>query len=309
MQMVNPRSWNEIQREGPCVVTLGNFDGVHLGHHKIFEVLIEEAHKKNLEPVLITFMPHPVQYFKRDENFALINTVEEKLELLKSIYPFQIILLSFDKLLARLDAETFINQFLKKRLHAQSYVFGYDNHFGMGGRGNAESLVTMGGVNPNEITVVKPLQVNGITIGSTKIRKFVSDGDIQQANQLLGYRFFYRGEVVRGKGMGRLLGFPTANIQVTEPQKLKGPLGVYGAVAKLADKEYYALVNIGKNPTFGDNKVTIEAYLLDFDQDIYGQNLTIELESFRRKEMKFSTKEELINQIEWDINNFKQSLD
>ncbi|MBF0429786.1 MAG: riboflavin biosynthesis protein RibF [Fibrobacteria bacterium] len=301
--------WKEIQRKDSCVVTIGNFDGFHLGHRKILDALMLKSRELNLEPVVLTFFPHPRVFLGKEKGFSSLTSPEEKQFLIKKKYPVEMIFVKFNREFSNLSPDVFMSQLLLDKINAKAFVLGEDHRFGQFAEGNIDSLKKIV-QNPDKmVQMVCPLKRETDIISSSLIRKLLLSGELERANTLLGYRFFYTGTVVKGDKRGRTLGFPTANLETNFRDKILLAHGVYGAMAKISGKEYPAIVNVGKNPTFKTQKTKIEAHILDFKENIYGQNIALELNSFIRKEHKFESKDLLINQIKIDINTFKKSLE
>lgn len=300
-------SWKEVRRRAPCIVALGNFDGVHLGHRRILEALVRESGEAGLDPVLVTFEPHPRYFFKPEEKPSLLTTPWEKADLLKQ-WPVEVIPLAFDRDLADLEAADFVEVFLKQRLGGRRFLLGHDHRFGKGARGNAAMLKAHVPDPDKDVLVLEPYQWNGELVSSSAIRSHLESGRIEAANILLGRPFGYAGRVVRGDGRGRSLGFPTANIEVGYPFKAVAALGVYGGRALVGGRSYPAIANIGYNPTFGGRALKIEVHLFDVSPDLYDQWLEFRLLFHVRPERKFATPEELRIQVETDITTTRKRL-
>jgi len=293
-------SWKGIRRQGPCAVALGNFDGVHLGHRRILEALIRESREAGLDPVLVTFEPHPRYYFKPEEKPSLLTTPWEKAELLKA-WPVEVIPLAFDRELAELEADAFVEGFLKERLGGRRFLLGHDHRFGKGARGNAAMLKEHVPDPARDVRILEPYRWGGEVVSSSAIRSHLEAARIEAANTLLGRPFSYGGRVVRGEGRGRKLGFPTANLDIGYPFKAVVALGVYGGMAVVGGQSFPAIANIGHNPTFGGRALKIEVHLLDASLDLYGRNLEYRLLFHVRSERKFASAEELRAQVEKDV--------
>jgi riboflavin kinase/FMN adenylyltransferase len=300
-------AWKDVRRQDPCVVALGNFDGVHLGHRSILESLLRESSASGLAPVLITFEPHPRYFFKPQEKPSLLSTPWEKLALLRE-WPVEVIPLAFDKDLAGMEADAFIESFLKDRVQGRRFLLGHDHRFGRGARGNAALLQAHVRDPQKDVLILEPFQWHGEVVSSSAIRAHLEAARIEQANTLLGRPFSYVGTVIRGDGRGRGLGFPTANIDLGYPFKAMVSLGVYGGEAIVDGREVSAIANIGKHPTFGGDALKIEVHLLDFDRDLYGQWLEFRLLFHVRSERKFNSADELRLQVEKDIDETRIRL-
>ncbi|MFC1584739.1 riboflavin biosynthesis protein RibF [Fibrobacterota bacterium] len=303
------RKWSDIQRRKDCIITLGNFDGVHLGHRNIMSTLMDYSEKTGLEPLAVTFFPHPRLFFKKEKEFELLTAPWEKEFLLTVDHSPRTYFISFDRGFSKLGPDEFVHLFLIKRMRARIIVLGPDYRFGAGAGGDlrflGQHLDSLGA----KLIVVPSVKSNRKIISSSLIRSYLNRGQINRANAMLGYNFFYSGTVVKGDNRGGKLGFPTANVETHCKQKLQVAAGVYGAYAILGRKRLPALVNVGTNPTFKSQKTKIEAHILDFRRNIYGQNITLELNSYFRKEKKFKSDKELVRQIRRDINKFKMQTE
>lgn len=291
-----------------AVVTIGNFDGVHLGHRSILDRL--KAHKAKIdgEIVLLTFKPHPQMALRPEKALELINTYEEKLEILSGLGADIIIEQPFSREFSNQSAEDFVVDILQKRLRAQVVLLGYDFAFGKGRRGNANLVRKL--LEPENVVVeeASPLELDGAAVSSSRIRHALDQGDIQEANACLGREFFLSGIVSQGEGRGKKIGIPTANIQ-TEPRKIPG-IGVYATTLELDGKVHASVTNIGLRPTFsGETKpqLTIESHLYDYQgHDFYGRDVKICFQEFIRGEQRFNGSDELKSQISKDISKARK---
>jgi riboflavin kinase / FMN adenylyltransferase len=297
---MKPVAWSAVRREGPSVVALGNFDGVHLGHRRVLETLVDEGRASGLDPVLVTFEPHPRFYFKPREAPSLLTTPREKLALL-SEWPVEVIPLAFDADLANLEAADFIDLFLKDRLQGRRFLLGHDHRFGKGARGDAALVQSRVADPARDVLILEPYRLDGETVSSSAIRAHLEAGRIEKANRLLGRPFSYAGTVVKGAGRGHGLGFPTANLDLGYPWKVMVALGVYGGWAEAQGRTYPAIANVGRNPTFGGEAPHIEVHLLDFSGNLYDGELRFRLEFAVRPERRFPSVEALRAQIAQDI--------
>jgi len=285
------------------VVTIGTFDGVHLGHQKIIGYLNDEAKKINGESVLFTFFPHPKMVLNpTNHGIKLIQTQEEKIEKLKKMGLQNIIVYPFTTEFSQLSALEFVRDFLVKKLHVKHLVIGYDHQFGKNREGGIEFLKTVAPEFGFQVTEISAQEIDEVNVSSTKIRNAILNGDIETANAYLGDYFSIRGKVVEGEQNGRKFGFPTANIDLNSDLKLLPPDGVYIVQTKLEDgRQINGLLSIGTNPTIGENNVrTLEVYLLDFNEDLYGTILDVSFLHYIRPTLKFDSIEELINQMKDD---------
>lgn len=304
-------SWGEVRRQGPCIVALGNFDGVHLGHRHILDALVRESRASGLDPVLITFEPHPRYYFRPLEKPSLLTTPREKLELLGK-WPIQVVPLAFDQSLAELEPEDFIESFLKDRLQGRRFLLGHDHRFGKRARGDVALMQKHVQDPAKDVVMLEPFKLDGEVVSSSAIRVHLEAARIDKANRLLGRPFSYGGKVVHGDGRGRGLGFPTANLDLLASHKATVAHGVYGGMVRIGDREYPAIANIGIAPTFAatasGQPLKIEVHVLDFSEDIYDQWVEFGLHFHVRPEKKFASVEDLRRQITSDIVETRKRL-
>lgn len=288
------------------IVTIGNFDGIHLGHRELFRKLVREAREKNTQSVVITFDPHPQKIIHPERRpFFLLTPLEEKLSLIKSCDVDVVILIPFSIEFARTTAEEFVENILWKKLRLSKLIVGYDYVFGKGKGGNAKFLKTSGrklGFQVEEIGAVKS---DGIISSSTAIRLAILDGNVKQASEMLGRPYGVTGTVVKGYRRGTDMGYPTANIK---SEKVIPATGVYAIIAEFEGIRRPGVINIGYNPTFGNEEISAEVHLLDFKGDIYGREITILFIARLRDEIKFNNPEELGRQIEMDIKRAREIL-
>lgn len=292
----------EFQPLHKAVVTIGAFDGVHIGHRKILSRLTELSKLVNGESVLITFWPHPRFVLKKDsEPIGLLNTLEEKIHLLDSYKIDHLLILNFNDELARLSAESFVKKILIEGIGTRFIVLGYDHRFGNNREGGIDYLNAHKETFGIECIEIPPQEIESLTISSTLIRAALKDGTIELANQNLGYAYLLRGFVIEGNKLGRTIGFPTANIFIEEQDKLIPKNGVYVVYAYIDGERYKGMLNIGVRPTVNnDKRRTIEVHIFDFEQDIYGKTLRIELIAHLREEVKFNGLDALIDQLKLD---------
>lgn len=292
------------------VVTIGNFDGVHLGHRKILGALLETARQKSGDPVVITFSSHPRKVLNPEHPIKIITTSDEKVN---AIYNFgipNIILLNFTRQMAEMHAIEFYNEILIGKLDAKYLVIGYDHAFGKNREGNFNFLTELAASTGVEITRIEEEDRFEHPISSTWIRREIESGNISKANTLLGWRYTLSGTVVEGKGRGRQLGFPTANIHPLHHEKIIPGDGVYAVRVILEDgTQKGGMLNIGSNPTFSGDDRTIEVNIFDFNEDIYESKVTLEFFERIRSEVKFTSKEALMDQLAKDRSNIQQLLE
>lgn len=290
------------------VVTIGTFDGVHIGHQKIIQRLIEVGKAKDLTPTILTFFPHPRMILQKDSNIKLINTLEEKESILKHFGLENLVVEKFTKAFSRLTAQEFVETILVKQLKAKHVIIGYDHHFGRNRSANIEDLKAFGLQYRFEVEEITAQDINDVSVSSTKIRTALLDGDIKTANSYLGYPFIISGTVEKGKGLGRTIGFPTANIAVSQNYKLIPKQGVYVVKSEIDNKIIYGMMNIGTNPTFNGIVETTEVNFFNFDADLYNKKITIELLDRLRDEEKFQSVSDLKQQLIKDKNNALQFI-
>lgn len=288
------RSLNEFHQVNHAVVTTGTFDGVHFGHQKILARLKEIAAGIQGETVILTFFPHPrLVLFPEDNDLKLINTLQEKIYLLEQAGIDHLIIQPFTKEFSRLTSLEFIQQVLVGQIGTKKLVIGYDHHFGKNREGSFEHLKHYAPEYGFEVEEIPEQDVNDVAVSSTKIRNSLLEGDIRTANEYLGYPFRLSGTVVKGDQIGRTLGFPTANIHVPESYKLIPMDGIYAATLSLYGESLPGMMYIGTRPTIEGMTRNIEMNIFDFDRDIYGEEITLELLSFVRGDIKFKSLEEL----------------
>lgn len=285
------------------VITIGTFDGVHLGHKKVIRRLQELAHKVKGETVIFTFYPHPRLVLNADNNgLRLINTLEEKKLLLEAAGIDHLVVYPFTKEFSKLSYTEFVEQILVKQMGMKYLVVGYDHRFGHNREGTYEDLKVFADQLNFKIERQEALNMDAINVSSTKVRAAIADGDVDKANKYLGYRFFIKGDVINGQKLGRKIGFPTANIDPQESYKLVPKDGVYAVKVDIDDKRYLGMLNIGVRPTVNnqlDNR-SIEVNIFDFDQDIYFKNITIRFYDRIRNEQFFNSIDELKEQLAKD---------
>lgn len=279
------------------IVTIGTFDGVHVGHQKIMEQLVATAQENNANSVLLTFFPHPRMVLQKDNSLKLINTIAEKIEILEKTGLDYLIIHPFDKDFSRLTAFDFVRTILVNHLNTAELVIGYDHRFGKNREGNFEQLQEYGHMYDFKVTEIPAQDINQISVSSTKIRNAILNAEIEKANEYLGYSFSLEGTVVSGEKLGNTIGYPTANIDLLESYKLIPKTGAYLIRSFLNGKTVYGMMNIGNRPTVNGVKETIEVHFFDLNKDLYGRQLTIELLTFLRDEQKFSSIEELKKQL------------
>jgi riboflavin kinase/FMN adenylyltransferase len=296
------RNINEFQTLNKAVVTIGAFDGVHIGHKKILNRLTELSSLVNGESVLITFWPHPRFVLKKDaEPIGLLNTLEEKIHLLDTYHIDHLLILNFNEEFAKLTADDFIEKILIKAIGTRFLVLGYDHRFGNNREGSIDYLNLHKDRFGIESIEIPKQEIESLTISSTLIRKALLNGDSTVANKNLGYPYLLRGFVIEGNKLGRTIGFPTANIFIEDQDKLIPKNGVYAVYVYIEGERYKGMLNIGVRPTINnDKRRTIEVHIFDFNEDIYGKTVRLELLTFMREEAKFEGLDALILQLKKD---------
>lgn len=285
------------------IITLGTFDGVHKGHLSIIDNLKKIAVNSNLSPLLITIHPHPQVVLKKTDKptIKLLSTLEEKLYLFEIAGLKEVFILEFNNEIANTNATVFVKDILYKKIGFKKILVGYDHNFGKNREGNKDLLLKISEELNFEVLDSSPLVLNNNIVSSSYIRKLICNGEIEKANELLGYDYCLTGIVALGEQRGRTLGFPTANISVNNELKLIPGNGVYIVSSYIDNKKYYGIANIGYRPTFNDDKVLkIEVYYLNFNENLYDKTLTVTFHKFIREEMKFPDVKELIMQINKD---------
>lgn len=286
--------------EKTSVVTIGTFDGVHIGHREIIKSLVKNAHSNEDKSVILTFYPHPRLILQQGIDLKLITTLQEKISLLEKTGLDYLIIEPFTKEFSRLTALDFVRDILVRELKMKKLVIGYDHHFGRNREGNFEQLQEYGKVYGFEVKEIPAQDIQNISVSSTKIRKALEEGNIERANTYLGYEFMITGTVIHGRGLGTQWNYPTINIRLEEKYKLIPKAGVYIVKTFLNNTNVFGIMNIGFRPTVGGKHQTIEVHLLDYNADLYGANIHVQLSYRLRDEQKFSSVDKLIAQIKQD---------
>ncbi len=279
------------------VVTIGTFDGVHIGHKAILRRLVETAKGEDLDSVVLTFFPHPRMVLQQDMDLKLINTIEERTQLLEETGLNHLVIHPFTHAFSRLTALEYVRDILVNSLKAKKIIIGYDHRFGRNRTATIENLKEFGQTFGFEVVEISAKEIDDVAISSTKIRKALGAGDIETANSYLGYHFMISGEVVQGKAIGRTINYPTANLKLKEKYKLIPKNGVYIVQSVLNDEIFFGITSIGTNPTVGGIDKTIETHFLGFKNDLYGKEITIEFLKFIREEETFDSIETLRQEI------------
>lgn len=288
------------------VLTLGNFDGVHLGHQRIFKAVKDEARKIGGEAIVFTFDPHPLQVLAPQTCPPFITPFKKKMMLVEMLGIDVIIVATFDLDLANIMPETFVEQILVDKIGAKKILVGYNYYFGKDRKGNVEMLIQLGRHFGFEVKVIEAVKVNHTPVSSSKIRKLIQGGEMRQAAQLLGRNYRLIGKVIWGTGRGKELGCPTANLEI--PNGLYPKTGVYAVEAIVGNKTYPGVANVGYNPTFGENPLSVEVHILGFTRDIYGEEIQLIFFERIRDEEAFEDADSLVRQMRKDIDVARKIL-
>lgn len=285
------------------VTTIGTFDGVHIGHQKILKQVVQLAEDNGYIPVVLTLFPHPRMVLQKDDSIKLLNTIEERIELLKASGIKDVIVKEFTEEFASLSAKDYVKQILVDELNTKQIVIGYDHHFGKNRSANINDLKLFAKRYDFKVEEISAQDIEDVTVSSTKIRKALNEGEVDLANSYLGYNFFITGTVVKGKGLGRTIDFPTANISITASYKLIPGNGVYVVKSTIENKSIFGMMNIGTNPTVDGKTRSIEVHFFNFNKDIYNSELKIEFLKRLRSEQKFKNLDALKIQLKEDMVN------
>lgn len=302
-KLANLKIYNSIREYQPgseTVLTLGTFDGVHVGHCMILKKLTDSAEKLGCESLVLTFFPHPRMVLQADSDIRLLNTIAERSELLKQAGLDNLVIHPFDREFSRLTAEEFVRDVLVDRFQVKKIIIGHDHRFGRNRTANIDDLIVYGEVYGFEVEQISSQEVNEVSVSSTKIRNALHAGDVDLANKFLGYAYTLSGEVVRGRQLGRTIGYPTANIQVSEDYKLIPGRGIYVVYSEIDGRRVNGMMSIGVNPTVDGREETIEVYYFDFAGDLYGKHLQVHILHRLRDEEKFDSLELLKEQLNRD---------
>ena len=292
---------SEVSPNKNTVLTLGTFDGVHLGHRKIINEVVKKAALLEGRSFLITFYPHPRKIISRANNIELLSTPSEKIKMAESLGIENMLIVKFTKEFSQLAPDKFIEKYIVDGIGAKEVVIGYDHHFGKGRGGDINSLKKKGKDSGFKVTVIPAFDIDGVTVSSTKIRNAISEGDINLANKYLGRFYSFSGKVILGDKRGRELGFPTANLEVENTDKLLPAIGIYVVEIIVKEKKHFGLLSVGKRPTFySSGDIVPEVYIYDFDENIYDEYVTVNIVERIRGEEKFSSADELIKQMNND---------
>ena len=292
----------------PTVLTIGTFDGVHLGHQKIIERVVATARQEGLLATIFTFFPHPRMVVQHDKSLKLIHTLEEKKQLLQQLGVDLLVVQPFNEAFAQLTAEEFVSTILVQHLNVKKVIIGYDHRFGRNRTANINDMRLFGEKYGFAVEEISVQEVDEVSVSSTKIREALNKGDVTTAEHYLGAPYSLTGIVVHGLKLGRTLGYPTANIQVTEDYKLIPKDGVYAVYSYIGERKVYGMMSIGKNPTIEGKGASIEVYFFDFNGDLYDRELTIYFVKYLREERKFSSVALLKKQLQDDETTARKAI-
>ena len=313
--MITTHSLPQFNSDTKTAVTIGTFDGVHLGHQRIIKQLISKAKALNIPSVVLTFYPHPRVVLQKDSSIKMLQSLEERAKKLEALGVDYLVIYPFTKAFSRMHAQEFVLDVLVQGLHAKTVLIGYDHRFGRNRKANIEDLKSYGLHYDFEVVEISAKEIGAITVSSTKIRKAIKLGHIEKANKYLGHPFSISGTVGSGKKIGREIGFPTANITPEFAQKIIPKTGVYVIQTTIDHKKVYGMLNIGENPTVNQHLegtlkaasdsslLKIEAHFFKFSEDLYNQHLSISFLHRLRAEQKFPSLEALKNQLSLDKEN------
>ena len=290
------------------IVTIGTFDGVHLGHQQILKQLIDTSRKSKLKSVLLTFFPHPRMVLQPDISMRLIQTIQEREKVLQKTGLDYLVIHPFSTEFSRLSADDYVKQILVEQLNVRKVVVGYDHRFGRNRTASLEDMYHYADIHEFEVIEINAEKIESTAVSSTKIRKAIDEGNIELANTYLGHSFTIEGMVIDGYKRGRELSYPTANIDLQNQHKIVPKQGVYLVKSKLKGRVVYGMMNIGTKPTFDTTMPSIEVHFLDWNGNLYGQAVQVELLKWVREERKFSSVEELQTQIQADEQYCRSSI-
>jgi len=292
---------SEVSHNKNSVVTLGTFDGVHLGHRKIIAEVVKKAALLGGRSFLITFYPHPRKIISRENKIKLLSTPSEKVKMIESLGIENMLIIKFTEEFSQLGPDKFLEKYIVDGIGAEEVVIGYNHHFGKGRGGDINFLKKKGDDHGFEVTAIPAFDIDGVAISSSKIRSAISEDDIKLANKYLGRFYSFSGKVITGDKRGRELGFPTANLKVENNDKLLPSIGIYAVEIIVKEKKHFGLLSVGKRPTFYDSGDLVpEVYIYDFDENIYDEFVTVNVVERIRGEEKFSSADELIKQMNND---------
>ena len=286
--------------EKESILTIGTFDGVHIGHNKILKRLIQDSKKNNLSSLVMTFFPHPRMILNKSHEIKMIDTIDEKINLLEKTGLDNLIIHPFDNNFSKIRAKEFVEEILVKKLKIKEIIIGYDHKFGKDREASVEDLKKFGKDYMFTVKEIPAQEIDSIAISSTKIRNAILNGEIEKCNKFLGRNFILTGKVVYGDGLGKKIDFPTANIEIKETYKIIPKNSVYLVKTKINSNTYFGMMNIGIRPTVGGTNKSLEIHFFNFKDNIYGKNVSIEIIKKIRDEEKFSSIDQLKIQLKKD---------
>lgn len=298
--MILFHSISDFKSSKKTIVTLGTFDGVHIGHKKIIEKLLQSTTDNQYESLILTFFPHPRMILQEESEIKLLNTIEERAFLLEKTGLDYLIIHPFDKAFSRLTAEEFVKKVLVDQFNIHKIIIGHDHRFGKNRTANIDDLIVYGEQYGFEVEQISAQEINAVSVSSTKIRNAIATGDIVLANNYLGYDYFLTGTVIKGKQLGRTIGFPTANLKIEESYKLIPQNGVYIVKSILNNVTVFGMMNIGTNPTVGGEHQSIEVHFFEFEAALYDTKIVVSILQRLRSEQKFESLEFLTAQLNKD---------
>ena len=293
------KNLHDYSQKTPLALSIGMFDGVHRGHQTIIKNLNIASQNKGLESAILTFWPHPRTVFNPNDDLKLLNTIEEKTYLLEKNKVQHLFLKEFDEEFRNLTGEEFVKQILIDKLNVKHLIIGHDHTFGKNRSGDFNLLKKMSSEYGFEVVQVEAVDFQDRHISSTQIRNALMNGEINTANEMLGYHYSVSGEVIHGKKLGRTIGYPTANISVN-PLKFLPKKGAYIVDAFVKNQQFKGMLSIGTNPTVDGKSLSVEVYILDFDSDIYGEAISVNFREFLHEEIKFESLDQLIERLDED---------
>ena len=295
--------FNNIQSyssEKESILTIGTFDGVHIGHNKILTKLVEESKKNNLSSLIMTFFPHPRMVLQKSQEIKMINTMDEKIHLFEKTGVDNLIIQPFDENFSKIRAKEFVEEILVKKLKIKHIIIGYDHRFGKDREASVDDLKKFGLNYMFTVEEIAAQEIHSIAISSTKIRNAILKGEIKKCNEYLGRNFMLTGEVVHGDGLGKKINFPTANIEIIDTYKIIPKNGVYLVKTIINSEIYFGMMNIGVRPTIGGKNKSLEIHFFNFKDNIYNKTISVEIICKIRDEEKFSSIDELKIQLKKD---------
>lgn len=288
---------NNFDATSKTVITIGTFDGVHIGHQKVIKKLLKSASKKGCPSILLSFFPHPRMVLQKEFGIKLLNTIQEREELLANTGIENLVILPFNKEFSRLTALDFVRKILVNTLNVSRLLIGYDHQFGKNREGNFEQLTEYGHTYNFKVDKIASLDIDSISISSTKIRKALEMGDIITANIYLGYEYMLSGTIIQGNNLGEKIGYPTANLHIAEDYKLIPKTGAYISKSYINGQWVFGMTNIGNRPTVNGKHQTIETHFFDFNDNLYNREIRIHLIDYLRDEQKFDSVNHLKKQL------------